>query len=113
MIARLLSLMLCLMLVLTSHSAGAARGADRAVGQMVICAGTDTVVIYVGADGTPTHAPHQCPDCALHGLDMLALDSAAPGAAPVFAHHVGHAPVPLNGIRTLWYVQARGPPRLI
>lgn len=113
MMCRLFSVMLCLVLVVTSQSAGAARGAERAVGQMVICAGTGTVVIYAGADGAPTQVPHQCPDCTLHGLDILAQADPALGAVPVFAHHEGLAPVAVSGTPVPGHAQARAPPGLV
>lgn len=83
----LLSVLMCLMLVVTSHSIGHARGADRAVDQMVLCIGSDAVTVYIDADGQPTTAPHVCADCMLHGLDVVLGGGARLAAAPVFAHH--------------------------
>ena len=109
MMRRLVFVMLCLALVATGHSAGAA----RAVGQMVFCAGPDTVAICVGADGAPTQVPHLCPDCTLHLLHMLPVDSPDLGAAPALAHFVGLAPVAIADIRVPRHALARAPPRLI
>lgn len=87
MIRALTSLMLCLMLVVTSHSAALARVGDRAADSMVICVGAEAVVVYVDAKGQPTHAPHICPDCTVHGLDAGALVAPDLGIAPIFTHH--------------------------
>ena len=80
MLRTVLSLMLSLLLVVTSHSAGYARGAERAVDQMVICVGVQSVVVYVDTEGQPTSAPHFCPDCALHALAVPAQFSMVPSA---------------------------------
>ena len=72
---RLFSLFLTLALAFTSISVAQARGAAAATDQMVICSGTGTMVVYVDADGQPTHAPHLCAECVL----MLApTDADAP-----------------------------------
>ena len=74
-------LALVMALVLTSYGAASARGAAPAVDRMVICAGHDVVVVYLDAEGHPTHAPHLCPDCVMHLLaDVPApMSLAAPG----------------------------------
>lgn len=73
MIMRLsLSLLLTLALAFTSLTMAQARGAAAATGQMVICSGLGTTIIYVDADGQPTQAPHMCPDC----LMLLATEGA-------------------------------------
>lgn len=81
MMRGIVSFVTSLLLVLTSHSMAQARNAADATDQMVICAGSQAVVIYIDAQGTPTHAPHVCPDCALHGFDMLGLVPFVPGSA--------------------------------
>jgi len=67
-----LALMLALVVTLTGHASASAKGSRDAAGQIVICAGTGPVVIYVDKDGQPTHAPHFCPDCVMHLLDAIA-----------------------------------------
>ncbi len=62
---RLISLTLVALLLMTSQSMAALRGASEATGHFVICSGTQTQIIYVDASGAPTVAPHFCPDCAL------------------------------------------------
>lgn len=57
------SAVLCVILVLTGHSMAMVRGASAATGQMVICVGDTTTVIYTDAEGEPTAAPHICPEC--------------------------------------------------
>ncbi|MFL4468526.1 hypothetical protein ACERZ8_01050 [Tateyamaria armeniaca] len=113
MIRHLLSFALCLMLVVTSHGTGMARGSERAVDQMVICAGTQTSVVYIDSDGMPTQAPHHCPDCALHGFDVIAMGAADLGPAPVFAQFTGMAPDHAVCLSVPGHAMARAPPRLI
>lgn len=67
-----LGIFLSLAVVLTAHSAAAARGAQDVSGQMVICTGTGPVTIYVDSEGQPTRPPHYCPDCIMHLLDVAA-----------------------------------------
>lgn len=62
---------LCLLLVVTGHTAAIARGSAHPVSQMIICSGAAVVTIYVDADGQPTEATYLCPDCALHLLAGL------------------------------------------
>ncbi|WP_415404147.1 hypothetical protein [Tateyamaria sp. SN3-11] len=80
-----LSLMLSLLLVVTSHSAGMARGAERAVDQMVICIGAQAMVVYVDNEGQPTSAPHLCPDCALSAFVAPAPYAFVLGEGPAMA----------------------------
>lgn len=71
-----LSLLLCMALAFTSLTMAQTRGAMAATGQMVICTGQGTSVVYVDADGQPTAVPHHCPDC-------LMLLAPAPVASPL------------------------------
>lgn len=80
-----LSLFLTLALAFTSLTMAQARGAAAATGQMVICSGLGTTIIYVDAEGQPTQAPHMCLDC----LMLLATDS---------------APVPLTLITNIFHL---------
>ncbi|MEM6374294.1 MAG: hypothetical protein AAF727_16175 [Pseudomonadota bacterium] len=110
MIARLLTLMLCLTLGLTSFSSGAARGGERAVDQLVICSGLQTSVIYLDANGTPTQSPHHCPDCALLGVDVAHTTGPHPWDASVFAHFVGVTAGQVGRGRVPEHALARAPP---
>ncbi len=60
-----LCLGLIALLVLTSVALGTARGQAPAEGQLVICSGHGTKVIWVDGEGQPTQAPHYCADCVL------------------------------------------------
>ena len=64
-INRSTGLIIGLLLVLTSQSMAAARGATDPTGKMVICTGTGPIVVYVDDSGTPVGPPQYCPDCAL------------------------------------------------
>jgi hypothetical protein len=66
-----IAICLALVLVLTGQSMAAARGAPDATGTMVLCIGTNSVVVYMYENGMPTQAPHFCPDCTLSLLDNL------------------------------------------
>ncbi|MEP4036187.1 hypothetical protein [Pseudophaeobacter sp.] len=66
-----LALMLALVVTLTGHASASAKGSRDAAGQMVICAASGPVAIYVDEDGQPTQAPHYCPDCVMHLLDAV------------------------------------------
>ena len=88
MMRAVLSLMLSLLLVVTSHSAGMARGAERAVDQMVICIGAQAMVVYVDSEGQPTSPPHLCPDCALTALAAPAAHELTLGEGARMAAHV-------------------------
>lgn len=66
-----LALTLALLVAFTGHAAASMKGSRDASGQMVICSGTGPVTIYVDGDGQPTKAPHYCPDCVMHLLDLV------------------------------------------
>lgn len=74
-----LALILAALVVLTSGTAGFARGqAAAAVGEIVICSGQGTILVAVDAEGKPVRGIHVCPDCI---LTLLAMADAAPEAA--------------------------------
>ena len=77
MIRLLTSLTLAFVLALTSQSMAVARGAAPATGQMVLCTGAGTVMVYMDAEGQPTSAPHICPDAALNVLLDLGVADVA------------------------------------
>ena len=66
------AILLCSLLAITGQSMAVARGAAAATGQMVICSGETTKVIYTDARGLPTAAPHVCPDCVMAFEDVSA-----------------------------------------
>lgn len=107
-----LATLLALLLVLSTFSVGHARGMESQMGQMVICTGTGTAIIYTDETGAPTGPPHQCPDC------VMALD------APLLNDHALRAQVESSEIQfsrvtaapiltTTTQATARGPPRSI
>ena len=110
MIRLLTSLTLALVMALSSQSMAVARGAAPATGQMVLCVGAGTVMVYTDADGRPTSAPHICPDATLNVLLNLAVpDVVAPVTLTGF--NVAHAAglrfvVPLPRLAP----PSRGPP---
>jgi hypothetical protein len=65
---------LAFVLVLTGQSMAVARGAAPAVGQMVLCIGNGSVVVYMDESGAPTAAPHVCPDCTLTMVEPRAAE---------------------------------------
>ena len=65
MLRRYTASLLMLALVLTGHQAAVARGAQPAVGEMVICVGQTVVTVRIDADGQPVTATHLCPDIAV------------------------------------------------
>lgn len=107
------SLLLACMLAVTSQSMAVARGASAASGQMVICTGIGTMVIYVDEAGQPTSAPHLCPDATLTVLPGTAAATAQapqkialmilPQPAAIPATYSTYRPAP----------PSRGPPLLV
>lgn len=73
------AILLALMLLATTGAMASTRGMMRdATGQMVLCIGTGSVTVNVGADGQPIEAAPMCPDCALGHLDATFLRAKAP-----------------------------------
>lgn len=76
-----ISFLMVLILGLTSQAMAVTRGAAAATGQVVICNGSGTMVLYLDAEGQPTAAPHICPDCALSdGAGVTPAAALAPWA---------------------------------
>ena len=71
--AHFIAICLAVVLVLTGQSMAAARGAADATGKMVLCVGTQSVVVYMDEQGQPTQAPHFCPDCTLTLIDAAPM----------------------------------------
>lgn len=78
------ALMLSLMLALTSHSSAVARTMPDAVGQMIICTGLGTTLVYTDANGQPTDVPHLCPDCVVH---LVAATVPTAATVPAFSEY--------------------------
>lgn len=105
-----LALMLCLLLVLTGHSAGMVRGASAATDKMVICVGASTTVVYTDADGQPTAAPHVCPECLVSWL--MPRHQNCNGTEGVISEALWQKPVVAKALPlwAVWGFDARGPP---
>ena len=61
----LFSIALCLLLGIAGQTMTVVRGVAATTDQIVICAGSQTRVVYLDASGEPTTAPHVCPDCLI------------------------------------------------
>ncbi len=105
------ALALALLLVVTGQALAMARGTAGAGGQIVLCAGTGPVIVYLDEDGQPTRPPHFCPDFALHVI----ADAVLPPEMAVPAK-LRPAPAPprqaqITVPRLALSPNARGPPR--
>ncbi|MCI5097451.1 MAG: hypothetical protein MRY77_14135 [Rhodobacteraceae bacterium] len=112
MLRRYLASLLVAALVLTGHSAVAARGMTDATGQMVLCTGSGPVTVYVDEHGQPTKPPHYCPECMLHLIDLV-----EPGSQLCRLHQTGGVPLAaapdgrsLVSYKPLLTAPARAPP---
>ena len=72
--AHFIAICLAVVLVLTGQSMVAARGAANVTGKMVLCVGTQSVVVYMDEQGQPAQAPHFCPDCTLSLMDGAPME---------------------------------------
>lgn len=110
-LARILPvLMLALSLVVSGYGSAVARGMSPASGQMELCIGASSVVVFVDEDGQPTAAPHLCPDCVLHFTGTLPTVA---GASADLPHHRAAHPAPAVlaiAPHDLHAASARGPP---
>lgn len=69
-LTRCFNAVLIILLVLTGHSMAIARGhIETIAGRIVICSGSDVVMVYVDAEGQPVGAPQYCPDGVLSLFD--------------------------------------------
>lgn len=105
-----LSLVLSFLLVITSNTVAVAASGERAVDHMVICIGLETSVVYVDANGNPAHAPHHCPECALHMLGATATAVSKPDTVRRKLHRAGLNPFAVRGMPVFGQNQARAPP---
>lgn len=110
MIRGIVSILLSLVLIATSHSAAIARGAPQAVDQMVICSGTTVIVVFVDADGQPATAPHLCPDCALHLFAVVEPFSANSRWLERSSVLRTVPPLEQYSVAPFWRASARAPP---
>ncbi|MBT0958750.1 hypothetical protein IV417_15275 [Alphaproteobacteria bacterium KMM 3653] len=80
--ARILSLLACVLLAVTSIGFGVARGQADVAGQVVLCSGHGFAMVQVDANGEAIGHPQLCPDCAAVFFADTS-DAFAPFAAPL------------------------------
>ena len=103
--------MVAVTLALSGAGHAIVRTADAPVMQTTLCTGTDTSVIYLGADGAPTEAPHVCPDClAADAFATPSQPSAAPAPFDFDPACLGMAPLALADSTEPQSTPARAPP---
>ncbi|EEW56646.1 conserved hypothetical protein [Ruegeria sp. TrichCH4B] len=110
LLRRYTALLLAAALLLTGHSAAASRFARDATGQVILCTGTGPVTVYVDENGEPTGAPHICPDCITHILDLAQSPMVflAPAAVTRQAHRLPSRAQ--SDVATERTARARAPP---
>lgn len=91
----------------------AARGANDATGQMVLCTGTGPVVVYMDESGVPTQAPHFCPDCTLAALTPMIVDSVEVPFFVVITPYFSMTYIAAQSDVEIYAYLSRAPPRLI
>jgi len=109
----IVAICLALVLALTGHSMSAARGASDATGQMVLCAGTTSVVVYLDETGAPTQAPHYCPDCAFNLLAAVLPDVVLSAFKGSFSQSHQRDILAIRTAQALSAYLSRAPPVLI
>lgn len=103
-----------LVLALTGHSMAVARGASAATGQMILCIGTQSITVYVDAEGQPTAAPHICPDCVVGAVADITTSFVQSQAPAVFLRYVRVFAVDPKRVDTRYSKYAsRAPPDLV
>ena len=110
MMRAMLHIILTVAMLVTGIGAASARGAAPAVDHVVICGGAGISVLYLDAEGQPTHPPHLCPDCVLHlvapvpgGLALAPLRVVPVATVPDLQTSQDVRPQPLP-------ITSRGPP---
>ena len=91
----------------------AARGANDATGQMILCTGTGSVVVYMDESGVPTQAPHFCPDCTLNALTPAIAVSVEVPLFVVITSYFSMACVAAQSDVEIYAYLSRAPPRLV
>jgi hypothetical protein len=107
----ILAFVFAAMIIATSGAMASARGMARdATGEMVLCVGTGSVTVLMGADGQPLGVAHFCPDCALGSLAAVAENQTVQMPAAMISKITfvpyTTAPTPFVGIGS----SARDPP---
>lgn len=110
---RLIACFSLMAVVATAQAFAQARGAQVATGQMIICVGTTTLVVYVDAEGQPTEAPRLCPEGA---VSIWSVVPPVPAQLVLLgAPREVHEPRPILRVRALGShpYHSRGPPVLL
>lgn len=104
------AVVLALLLVVTGQALAMARASTGPAGQVVICAGSGPVVVYLDEDGVPTGPPHVCPDFALHiiGDVVMPPETMVPVRHPVLPARPGASAI--SAPRFAVAANARAPP---
>ena len=99
------------LLVLTGHSMVIARGhLDTISGTIVICSGTEVVMVHLDENGEPTEAPRFCPDGALSFFFMGTVGGGVATASAAEWQNAPHLSNPATSSFAIDWPAARGPP---
>ena len=105
-----LAVLLSLTLVVTSVSAGIARGQATPVGTVELCRGLTTVSVQVDADGVPVTHVHLCPDGVMTLVSDLSDGHVLLVPLAVWARDRPVSVVTVRSGRDVPRATARGPP---
>lgn len=111
--AHFITICLAVVLALTGQSMAAARGAADATGKMVLCVGTQSVVVYMDEQGQPTQAPHFCPDCTLSLMDATPMDMAVSPSSLVLSAYITMVYVAAHSNVDAHSYLSRAPPSVV
>lgn len=111
--AHFIAICLAVVLVLTGQSMAAARGAADATGKMVLCVGTQSVVVYMDEQGQLTQAPHFCPDCTLTLIDAEPMGMAVSPEVLVLSPYITMAYVAAHSNVDAHSYLSRAPPTVV
>ena len=105
-----IGLLLTCALVLTSFSAGVARGQAAPVGTVEVCRGLTVLSVAIDAHGAPVDSVHLCDDGVMALFAMAGLASVAPIEARVWVRLEHVTDQRLFSTRHAVARKARGPP---
>lgn len=111
--AHFIAICLAVVLVLTGQSMVAARGAANATGKMVLCVGTQSVVVYMDEQGQPAQAPHFCPDCTLSLMDGAPMGMGVSPSILVLSAYITMAYVAAHSNVDAHSYLSRAPPAVV
>ena len=111
--AHFIAICLAVVLALTGQSMVAARGAANATGKMVLCVGTQSVVVYMDEQGQPAQAPHFCPDCTLSLMDGAPMGMGVSPSILVLSAYITMAYVAAHSNIDAHSYRSRAPPAVV